>query len=78
MLQESGLDSFVRNDVESAYREFRDMLVVISDSSENYTSLFRLLTDLHVRLQLLNAFGNSQQRFKKKYAHLFLSQAGST
>lgn len=53
------------------YCEFRDQLVATSDSQVSYTSIFRALTDLYARIQIL--LSNSTSRTKKKWGFQFLS-----
>lgn len=77
MVRESGADSLSQVDIESAYDEFRRDLIAIADSSESYSSIFRQLTDLRIRLQLLSSLCAAGRRLKKKCAYSFLSETGS-
>ena len=73
LLQEFRDGALSHSDIEFAYGEFREQLVSISDSSDNYTSKFRLLTDLQIRLHLLSTSIAPDPGLKKKCFRRFLS-----
>lgn len=77
LIREPGADSLSQIDIESAYDEFRRDLIAIADSSESYSSIFRQLTDLQIRLQFSNSLCAAGRGLKKKCAYSFLSETGS-
>lgn len=77
LIREPGADSLSQIDIESAYDEFRRDLIAIADSSESYSSIFRQLTDLQIRLQFSNSRCAAGRGLKKKCAYSFLSETGS-
>nr|DAO74580.1 MAG TPA: hypothetical protein [Caudoviricetes sp.] len=65
------IEPVVEAEVAETYREFRALLVAVSDGREGYASVFRTLSDLHALLQMLTF--RFRAGIKKKASIGFLS-----